>query len=295
MSEFNLFYDIKYLIFVLAGTGGLMFVSFSPKEILLNLKLALNGRKASDEMLNRGKDFWTGSARNAFLFGAVGVLIKLLHFFQDVTAEGSSGISNITTTIAYGIHPMVFGRGLGCGLMTLAWRTGQKTENSHKTEGESSSHPLLWKITGSIIMIGAFGIVCFDYGIGKVFISLPLGGMIFGGTLFVYFLSRNKSSVTPALGILGFIVVLLGISKILFAMGHSNMGDVAAAMISSLVALFYSLLGILFAGIPLDDHQLRLGKPIPLINKAVYIFVFLITLAIYLFMFIMIITPVTKK
>ncbi len=129
----------------------------------------------------------------------------------------------------------------------------------------------------------------------SIFISWPIIGSVFGGAIFVFLVSRNKSSITPMLGLLGFIIVLTGLSKILFAMGGADISEVAESMHETVLALFYLLTGIIFAGIPVDEHNFSSGKQTPLINKMIYLLVPIISIGIYLFLFILIISPISRK
>ena len=296
MNEFTIFFDVKYLIFVILGTAGLTLVSFSPKEILANLKFALNGDSLLSKELSSGKMVWKAAARNAYILGVTGAIIRLILLFEILeSAEGSSGIKEVMTTIAAGIQPLIYGLALACVLMILAWRREQKVNDSSQVETSFSPLSIITKISGYLIMFFAFVIIFFRHSIGYFFVFWPLIVTIFGGAFIVYLLSRNKFALTPALGFLGFIIILMGISKMLYSMGIQDLKEVAAAMLTSVLSLFYILLGVLYAGIPIDDHQVKRGKKVPLMNKLIYLFIPIIAMGIYLFTFIMIITPITRR
>jgi len=296
MNEFTIFFDVKYLVFVILGSAGLTLVTFSPKDILANLICALNGCSVSPTELNSGKIIWRAAARNAYIFGVSGAIVKLLLLFEFLeSSKGTSGIADVITTIAAGIQPLIYGLSLACVLMILAWRMEHKVNDCDQEEASFSSHSIIIKIFGYLLMFAAFAVIFFGYSIGTFFVFWPLLAGIFGGTFFVYLLSRDKFSVTPALVFLGFILVLTGLSKMFYTMGIQDLRAVGEAMLTSVLSLFFVLSGILFAGIPIDDHQMKRGKRVPLMNKLIYLFIPIISMGIYLFVFIMIITPITKR
>ena len=267
MNEFNLFSDIKFLIFVIFGTIGLTLLT-----------------------VNRNK-IWINAARNALIFGITGTITKLLLLFGNL---GSGGIKDVLQNLSLGLLPTVYGFVLLIGFMSLSWRF-ENNNNLIENNDKSNSHSKYLKFTGYILLTAAFISAFWGHSVGKLLISLPMIGVIFGGTIIIFILSRNKFSITPSLGFLGIIMVLTGTSKMLHAMGSGSMSGVADSMQIIILALFYILTGLIFAGIPLDEFQSSKDIDIPLTNKVIYLIIPIISIGIYLFTFLVIITPLTVK
>lgn len=267
MSEFSLFSDIKFLIFVIFGTGGLSLITLQKNKT------------------------WKNTAKNAIILGVTGTIIKLLFLFGNL---GSGGIKNVLQNLSLGLLPAIYGFVLLIGFMSLSWRF-ENNNILNKNNDKPDYYSKYLKLSGYILLSAAFISVLWGHSVSKLLISLPMIGVIFGGTIIIFILSRNKFSITPSLGFLGIIMVLSGMSKMLHAMGSRSISGVADSMQIIILALFYILIGLIFAGIPIDEFQSSKGLDIPLTNKVIYIIIPIISIGIYLFTFLVIITPLTIK
>jgi hypothetical protein len=117
-----------------------------------------------------------------------------------------------------------------------------------------------------------------------------------GAVIMLIFLGRASlgASLTSGLAVTGLLGSLMGLMQTLFAFTEKSIRDVSSALAFVISSCFLALLGMILAGLPLADHEVRAaGRPGGLVFNRLAWYVFpLLALLFLVLTFIAVVTPI---
>lgn len=310
-GKFTGFMDAPGLIFVVLGGVAMLLMGFSAPEIGSAFKHAVGGPGRREE-LQKSVHFWESSARNFWMFGVLGTLTSFI--IGLCTFEG--GIASIFSELAVAFLATLYGIILGviCAVPAL------------KVKKELSKHPLLEaqeahiktdekqilryeNLIGYVLFIALMGWTIIAATSTEVslpltpldmFIHWPSLLVVVGGTIVLVLFAGDAAggrSITLSFAFTGLIGILMGFVLVLHSLASKSIKDVASSAAFIISSCFIALLGMMLAGIPLEDRTIKVRKSyreLALSRIAWYVFP-LLTLIFLFFVFILIITPIKKE
>jgi hypothetical protein len=131
------------------------------------------------------------------------------------------------------------------------------------------------------------------------FLDWPAVLVVAGGAVVATVLLAPKvwgASITFVSALMGAVAAILGFLKVLLAVSHANISNMAGSIAFIISSCFVALLIMILAGIPLSDRE-RCASPslkaAPLLRLSWYVFPFLVLIFLVL-AFILVVTPFQK-
>jgi len=311
-GKFADFMDLYGLAFVIVGGLALILMSFTAGEILAAFRDAGSAVGTHSES-HKSLIFWESASRS---FWMVGVLATLISFVMALT-DSSGGIEGISSRMASALIPTVYGVILSVICLIPALKIKEVPSlgsNEGITEDDSEIQN---SITASLGFENVIGYVLFIAIIVGTLIKADLSSqapifeawkwvvywpsllVVLGGTialvLFVGNLAKGRM-FTLGFAITGLIGSLMGIIQVLLGFSSKSIQDIAAAVTFILSSCFFSLLGMMLIGAPLEDRSIKNSKTAKhstLSRVAWYVFP-LITLILLVVTFVIVVTPMKK-
>ncbi|MDH4217359.1 MAG: MotA/TolQ/ExbB proton channel family protein [Candidatus Aminicenantes bacterium] len=312
-GRFANFMDIYSLVFVIIGGVALILMSFTAREIAAATRSA--GKAIGSHPENhKSLTFWESSSRS---FWMVGVLATLISFVIALT-NSEGGVEGIATRMASALIPTVYGVILSviCFVPVLKLKEARTlslpkeiTEENEKTQDRITAPLSFENIIGYVliiaIIIGTFIKAAISsktpiFDAWEWMIYWPSFLVVLGGTIaLVLFVGNSAKGQTFTLGfaVTGLIGSLMGIIQVLLGFSSRSIQDIAAAVTFILSSCFFSLIGMMLVGAPLEDRSikdLKTAKRSTLSRVAWYVFP-LVTLILLVITFVIVVTPIKKQ
>ncbi|MCP5108083.1 MAG: hypothetical protein GY950_32145 [bacterium] len=298
---FEMFIDITTLGFMLVGAVSLMLMSFSLPEIGAAFKHAFGSSDGVDEeKLKISAYFWESTARNLLVLGVLGTVIGyilIINFNTSIKDFGIGAAIAFLTTV-YGLIPASL-----CAVPALVLKKKLNGNTLPTPPAVGQTRPLRWEtITGYVLF---FALIAWSVS-GEfttnfeVFLHWPSLLVVVGWALALLVLLGNAvagHSVTLSFAFTGLIGIFIGIGKFLSAMFSGGIQDIAMGVTFSLLSCFFAMLGMLAAGMPMEDRAFKAGqngKGTVLSRIAWYVFPMLV-IAFILFSQLLAMIPIHKK
>ena len=311
-GRFAEFWDLAGFIFVIGGALALTLLGFSVSQIGAAVH-HIFGRPLPEEDNALVPHFWEALGRN---FWVLGVLGSVAHFVLNLV-QSSGGLQEMTFRLAASFRPAVYGLVLGilCGLPALRSSLEESPSNRPDQPGRhdqsSAKTEAFWRIesgVGFLLMIALlFGTTFFrlqqnptrNFPPLNFFLDWPAVLVVAGGT-FVLTMSLGPrargASLTLASAMTGLVGGIVGFLRVMLAISHANITNVAGSIAFIISSCFLALLIMVLAGIPLSDRERRSSPSFmatPLLRLAWYVFPFLVLIFLIL-AFILVVTPFQK-
>jgi flagellar motor component MotA len=296
--------SIYGLVFVLLGGTSLALVSFDVREIWNAFKEAGRSVRSQAET-HKSIVFWESASRNFWMTGVLGTLVAFV--VALTTSEG--GIQGITIRMANSLVPTVYGAifSVVCLLPALRLRAHRDRDVTSDEHEEATSSSILPTITGYIIFIAMIlGILFYADMNAREPIFTAWGWLatwpsiliVLGGTLAIALFvgtATGGQSFTFGFAATGFIGSLMGCIQVIQGFAARSIEEISTAMTFVLSSCFYSLLGMMLLGAPLEDRALRSSARVrqSTMSRVAWTIFPLVTLILIIVTFILVITPMT--
>lgn len=254
-------FDTPSMVFMLTGIVGLTLMGFSLRETGAAFRHAFGPMDGemdgeNEEGLKISAYFWEATARNLLVFGVLGTVMGYI-----IVINNHSGIANYNMGTAVSFLTTLYGLILAalCGVPALALR---KKVNGKIQRAPGKPQPMRWEtIPGGVLFIGTIA-----WGVSQryeLFFHLPSLLVVVGLALALLALLGDAvagHSVTLSFAFTGVIGVFIGIIKYLSGMGGVSIAAVVEGVTFSLLSCVFALLGMLLAGMPMEDRAFKTGK-----------------------------------
>jgi hypothetical protein len=311
-GRFADFWDGAGFIFVIGGAIALTLLGFSLSQIGAAARyIAGWPLREEDDVLR--SDFWEALGRN---FWVLGVLASVINFVLNLV-QAQGGIQEMTFRLAVSFRPAIYGLVLGifCGLPALKLSlTASPSKRPDQPARSNQSHPKTVSLSriesgvGLLLMIAIlFGTIVFrlqqnptrNFAPLDFFLDWPAVLVVAGGTVVLTMLLGPRAwgaSITLAGAVTGFVGAIVGFLRVMLAVSHANISNVAGSIAFIISSCFLALVIMVLVGIPLSDWERRFSHPAiasPLIRLSWYVFPFLVLIFLVL-AFILVVTPFQK-
>jgi len=304
-GKFAHFWDAAGFAFVFGGGFALFFMGFSAPQIRAAVRY-LAGRPPREGDASALPYLWEALGRN---FWIVGVLGSIANFVLTL-ARTSEGIQPVAFLLTASFRPALYGMFLAvvCAVPALKSREDlNRLQVASPTSVGTSEHQswtfinvagyvLLVAILGwTIVLPAARGFLQEQRLLGFFFDPSALLVVVGGAVIMMIFLGRESvgTALTSGLAVIGLLGSLMGLMQTLFAFTKKSISDVASALAFVISCCFLALLGIILAGLPLTDHEVRAsGRPRGLaFNRPAWYIFPLLALLFLILTFIAVVTP----
>ncbi len=261
-GEFKMAADGSSLIFMLAGGAAMALMSFSLREVGTAFKHAFGVSSDVDkEELKISAYFWESMARNLLMLGVLGTVIK----FVIMLKVPSSSIGGFAFGTAVAFLTTLYGVILAalCAVPALVLRKKLNNEprGPQPLPEAGKSQPVRWEnIVGYLLFIAVMVWTVRDAY--EVFFHWPSLLVVVGWALALLLLLGDAAaghSVTVSFAFTGLMGIFFGLVRLLNGIGGS-IQSVAAGITFSLLSCAFAILGMILAGMPMEDRAFKAGK-----------------------------------
>jgi flagellar motor component MotA len=261
-GEFKMAADGSSLIFMLAGGAAMALMSFSLREVGAAFSHAFGvSSGVNEENLKISAYFWESMARNLLMLGVLGTVIGFVIMLKgpssSIAAFGSGTAKAFLTTL-YGVILAAL-----CAVPALVLRKKLNNESQEPQplpEAGKSQPVRLENIIGYLVFIAVMvWAVSHAY---EVFFHWPSLLVVVGWALALLLLLGDAvtgHSVTVSFAFTGLVGIFFGMVRFLNGTGGS-IQDAAAGITFSILSCAFAILGIILAGMPMEDRAFKAGK-----------------------------------
>lgn len=295
-GEFRTAFHGPTLAVILLGGVGMILMSFSPREIGAAFGHALNGKNDRDG-LRISLYFWETTARNMLMMGGLGTVMGFAIMMNNIRSIGSFGVNTSTAILALLYGVILAALSAVPALVVKKKLDALPAEETRETTDTPAPKIHLENVPGYLLFIGVIIAAVAD-GF-QVFLHWPSILVVAGWALALILLMGDAASghsITLSFAFTGLIGVFIGFVRLIHAIGNASIKDVAAGMTFSILSCVFAMLGMILAGLPMEDRAFKReknGKGMMLSRFAWYGFP-LLALSLILFSFLLAIIPMGK-
>lgn len=261
-GEFKMAADGSSLIFMLAGGTGMALMSFSLREVGAAFSHAFGVRGGvNEENLKISAYFWESMARNLLMLGVLGTVtgfIIMLKVPSSSIAGFASGTAVAFLTTLYGV---ILAALCAVPALVLRKKLNNESQEPQPLPKAGKAHPVrLENIIGYLLFIAVMvWAVSQAY---EAFFHWPSLLVVVGWALALLLLLGDAAaghSVTVSFAFTGLMGIFFGLVRLLNGIGGS-IQSIAAGITFSLLSCAFAILGMILAGMPMEDRAFKAGK-----------------------------------